>query len=424
MASSPETVIRIEDLSKLYKVYSNRFDLLKEIFTGRSYYRPVWALKDIALDIKKGEVVGIIGRNGAGKSTLLKIIAGTLTATTGRVAINGKVSAILELGTGFHPEYSGRENIYMGGLCMGMTREEIDRKIDSIIAFSELGQAIEQPFKTYSSGMQARLTFATAISVEPDIFIVDEALAAGDAYFVNKCIKRIQEICSSGATVLFVSHSIGLVQQLCGRAIWIDNAQVRADGDAQGVCKAYEHDVWKLIEERNEQATQDQQIVQSKTYALGGNTLRITDVGLFDDQGNRRHVLNTGENLKIRLWWEGETTHEEVFSAFRIDNHAGMVVSAFEGWESRYFLNGGQAPRGKGCFEFEIPNMLMGMGDYFLSVSLRYETPVHHKESFLHYLEKAVKFSVRRKGRGQFSMPYDPPVLFRELDASQAKNAA
>lgn len=251
LTSEPADVsISVQNLSKLYKVYRKPADVLWEAFGNRKLHLEEWAVKDVSFDVHVGEVVGIIGANGAGKSTVLKMIAGTLDATAGRVKTRGKISAILELGTGFNPEYTGRQNILMGGLCMGMSKQQIVKKTPWIIDFSGLKDVIDRPFKTYSSGMQARLTFSVAISVDPEVFIVDEALAAGDALFVHKCMKRIREICESGATVLFVSHSDALIAELCDRAIWLDHGQIRMIGQAGVVAKAYARHVWTVEAEQ------------------------------------------------------------------------------------------------------------------------------------------------------------------------------
>lgn len=245
---SSEISISIENLSKCYQIYEHPRDRLKQFLLPplrrvaglpeRQYFHDFWALKDISLKIKRGETVGIIGRNGSGKSTLLQLICGTLNQTQGHIAKLGRIAALLELGSGFNPEFSGRDNIYLNAALLGLCREQIDQRYEAIAAFAEIGDFIEQPVKTYSSGMYVRLAFAVIAHVDADILIVDEALSVGDAVFTQKCMRFIREFQKHG-TLLFVSHDMGAVQNLCESAIWLDRGQVRLQGSSRVVAEAY-----------------------------------------------------------------------------------------------------------------------------------------------------------------------------------------
>ena len=242
-----DTAIKINDLGKMYRFYQHpadkvldAFGINRWLFWRKQYYQEFWALRGLNLEVKKGERLGIIGRNGAGKSTLLKIITGNVAATEGMVEVNGRVQALMELGTGFHPEFTGRQNIRASLAYQGLTSVEIQAKEEEIIDFSELDEFIDQPIKTYSAGMYARLAFTVATVVEPEILIIDEVLGAGDAYFASKCVERMQKLTEeSGATVLFVSHDLSSVQRLCSQVIWIKNGKILMYGKAHEVLKEY-----------------------------------------------------------------------------------------------------------------------------------------------------------------------------------------
>lgn len=248
--SSDAIAISVTNLSKRYEIYDSPRDRLKQFvsphwsrITGRKpkqFFQEFWALRDISFEVRRGEAVGIIGRNGSGKSTLLQMICGTLTPTSGSVQTNGRIAALLELGSGFNPEFSGRENVYINGAVLGLGREAIDLRFDDIAAFADIGAFLEQPVKTYSSGMVLRLAFAVAINIEPDILILDEALAVGDELFQRKCFSRIEGILANGSTIMFVSHSGAQIVELCDRAILLDSGEQLASGLPKKIVGSYQ----------------------------------------------------------------------------------------------------------------------------------------------------------------------------------------
>lgn len=236
-----ETVISVKNISKSYRLYNTPSEKLKEILHpfGKKYHREFRALHDISLEIKKGEGIGIIGRNGCGKSTLLKVICGVLQPTSGEVLVNGRVSALLELGAGFNPDYTGRQNVYMNGALRGLSKEEMDERFGAIIEFAGIGDFLDQPVKTYSSGMYLRLAFSCAVNVDPDILIVDEALAVGDLNFQAKCLKKMKEIQNNGATFILVSHSLSALANWCSRGLHLHQGKIYGQGNMQDVIHGY-----------------------------------------------------------------------------------------------------------------------------------------------------------------------------------------
>jgi lipopolysaccharide transport system ATP-binding protein len=253
--SSDNLLIRVRDLSKCYEIYDRPQDRLKQSIFPRlqrsigrqpeNYYREFWALKDVTFEVNKGEAVGIIGRNGAGKSTLLQMICGTLTPTSGTIEVDGTVAALLELGSGFNPEFTGRENVYLNASMLGLSQEQIEDKFDEIAAFADIGDFLGQPIKTYSSGMLMRLAFAVNTCVNPEVLIVDEALSVGDAPFQAKCFKRLRKLLNDGTTVLFVSHDISTVRSFCSQALWLKNGRAELWGEAKAIAKEYERFCWQ-----------------------------------------------------------------------------------------------------------------------------------------------------------------------------------
>lgn len=281
--------VDVKRLRKVYRLYQSPNLRLKEIILRRPFHSEFVALDDVTFSIPLGETLGIIGENGAGKSTLLKILAKTLKPTSGELEINGRTAALLELGSGFNPELTGEENIYLNAYLMGLTKADVENKKQEIVDFSELGDFIRRPVKTYSSGMQVRLAFSVATSVDPDILIIDEALAVGDQHFQKKCIDRMASFRSKGKTILFCSHSMYHVQELCTRTAWIKDGRLKAIGKTNRVLDEYLNYV-------REKDAVDAAVVQNG----GESSLRILSVDICDEAGDNVHTIATGKPVYLR----------------------------------------------------------------------------------------------------------------------------
>jgi ABC-type polysaccharide/polyol phosphate transport system ATPase subunit len=291
-------VVLLQNVSKLYKLYKHPSDRLREAlpFAPAALHSDFWALRDITFQVEKGETLGLVGPNGCGKSTLLQIVCGILQPTLGRVVARGRIAALLELGAGFNPEFTGRENVFLNGEIMGLTRAEIERAMPSIEAFAEIGEFIGRPVKEYSSGMYVRLAFATAIHVDPDILIVDEALAVGDAVFANRCVRKFEELRERKVTVLFVSHDLGLVKQLSDRAILLLNGRIEAQGAPSDVINRY---IGLVLEKQ--QAPQDKEQRFAASYRHGDGSSEILGVELLNAAGEPVTSASSGELVTVRV---------------------------------------------------------------------------------------------------------------------------
>lgn len=294
-----ENAISVKNLSKSYRMYNAPAERLKELLHpfGRKYHRDFWALKDVSFDIKKGESVGIIGRNGSGKSTLLQVLCGILRPTSGEVVVNGRISALLELGAGFNPQFTGRENVFLNGSINGISREEMEARFDEIASFADIGEFIDQPVRTYSSGMYVRLAFAVAINVNPDILIVDEALAVGDIAFQIKCMERISYMKEKGVTLLFVTHDVSAIKKVCTRACWVHMGRLMQFGGSVETADAY-------VDFVREEISGDKQAVPLQTRAeitAESNLPCILAFELLDCDYKATTKLTSGEKVFVRM---------------------------------------------------------------------------------------------------------------------------
>lgn len=345
-----DIAIRVSNLGKCYQIYDTPRDRLKQFvlphlrrLAGRAskqYFREFWALKDVSFEIKKGETVGIIGRNGSGKSTLLQMVCGTLSPTSGSIQTNGRIAALLELGSGFNPEFTGRENVYMNASVLGLSNEEIDARFDDIVAFADIGEFIEQPVKTYSSGMVVRLAFAVAINVAPEILIVDEALSVGDELFQRKCFSRIEALRAQGATILFVSHSGGTVIELCDRAILLDSGEKLAAGVPKQIVGRYQKLLYVPAEKRD--AIREQILKESAGFC--GENISVESHSLIlpeneESQSVKELPESFDPNLKPTSTIEYESYGAYIDSPVILTMDGERVNNLIRGRTYRYIYN-------------------------------------------------------------------------------------
>lgn len=405
-------MVRAEQLSKTFRHYSGLRQRLLEKVTGRPRHVATEALKDISFEVLPGEVMGILGHNGAGKSTLLRILSGTLQPSSGRLWLGGRISSILELGTGFHPDFSGRENVLLGGRCLGLSRFEVARKFDEIVEFAELGSVIDRPLRTYSSGMQGRLAFATALAVDPDILVIDEALSAGDAAFVNKCLTRLRQLCSqSGKTVLFVTHNSYLVTQLCQRALWLERGTVRMCGSALEVVREYDYSVHQSLGNGGE--------VAHSVFKRG--PVEIERVELLNGEGRGAEALRTWDALVVRVHYRcpQAVPVETLGMALALNRRSDLMsLCQFSTANVRKDSDHGHYHQAefrrqageKGVIEARLDPLQLAEGDYLLSVGLLPNQP--GATLYYEYHHLLYSFSVLRDGY-PFGSVFYPMVSWR-----------
>jgi ABC-2 type transport system ATP-binding protein len=375
--SSP--AISVNGVSKYFRLYHEKNQYLKTAMLRgrRARYEEFWALKNICLEIPTGSTFGIIGSNGSGKSTLLKCLAGILTPDEGSVTHNGHVVALLELGAGFHPELSGRENIFLNGAILGMTHSEIERKFHAIVEFSGLEQFIDMPVKNYSSGMTVRLGFAVAINVDPEILIIDEVLAVGDASFQLRCLEKIEEFRKLGKTVVFVSHGLDQVVKLCNTVAWLEKGVIKMLGPANEVVNEYSGMSYGAEE------TVEGEI--GKRW--GSREIEISKVELLDETGQEPRVFTTGKSMTVRLHYNAHSPIDDVIAGIRITLPLGTNV-----WGANSKRRGVLFPQlfGEGYIDLNIPNLPLLEGSYDLTVNLADIGEIHEYD----FWDKRIRFDV------------------------------
>lgn len=397
-----EKVIEIKNITKIYNLYDKPTDRLKEVlFPKFSKHKEFSALKDVSFDVKKGEILGIIGKNGSGKSTILKIITNVLTPTSGEAIIKGKIAALLELGAGFNMEYTGIENIYLNGQMIGFSKEEMDEKLDDIIEFADIGDHIYQPVKTYSSGMFARLAFSVAISVDPDILIVDEALSVGDVFFQNKCYRRFDDFRRRGKTILFVTHDMGSVIKYCNRCVLLNAGKKVAEGSPQEMVDLYKKIMVGQWDERNENSEKlinqkvekvlegnkklwkEQMVINPDIEAYGDGRAEIIDFGIFSTDGNIGNNVYKGDYYDVKMKVKINENNLSPIFAFKLRDVKGSELTGTNTmlenidtsnlkkgdivtitFRQKQYLQPGQYLLSLGCTAFEGDNLVVYSRNY------------------------------------------------------------
>ena len=386
---SSDIAIRVDGVAKRYRIFARPFDrLLFQMFGLRERRcEPFDALHELSFAVRPGETLGLIGRNGAGKSTLLQIICGTLTPSTGNVAVNGRVAALLELGAGFNPEFTGRENVYMNAAIYGLDRAEIDRALPSILEFAEIGDFIDRPVKTYSSGMFVRLAFAVIAHVRADILIIDEALAVGDVYFTQKCMRFLKRFKESG-TLVFVSHDVNSVINLCDRAIWLDRGRIARQGPAKEVCEAYLGSFYP-DGDVGDNATGESVAGRRGGEEFGTGSARIEQVQLLDEADRPLSLLLAAQRVQLRIRCRASTDIEAPIVGFFVKDRLGQYLF---GQNSLKLLPAWQRiAAGAGvevAFAFRMPQL--ASGEYSIGVAIGAGSQEKHVQH--HWIHDALHF--------------------------------
>lgn len=385
-----ENAIEITNLSKCFKVYKKQYHRLGEMLTKKKLHKEYWALKDVNIQVRKGEALGIVGANGAGKSTLLKLICGALHSTTGEINVNGRILSLLELGTGFHPELTGIENIFNSASMQGFSRSEIEEKLQDIIEFADIGEHINVPVKTYSSGMYVRLAFALYACLEPDIYIVDEALSVGDVFFQQKCYERMRQMKEQGVTIIMVSHDPAPIVSFCDRALLIEKGEVKGEGAPDVILDMYQ------ALQYSKGMKKDCEIEVSNHVEFGTNEAKLVACALKDENGQEKTIWGIDEICRLQIEYESTSIKDEVCVGLQIKNAMGNIIY---GTNSNWLGKNLKFDNGRLQCEYEFP-IYMGEGSY--TITLAISENKHNPILIYSWIEKALAFEVIQSGVAEF----------------------